>query len=984
MVKSNFLSAILIFFCGVSAAQTLDWVKGIGDGGFLQVEDFTFDDSGYVYIIGQFENTNDFDPGSGVFEMTATGSSEDVFLAKFDGFGNFKWAKQFTGNSNEKGYGIVVDAAGNLYACGSFGSTVDFDPSTNAFSLVNNGVDGFVCKLSSDGSFIWVKQITGTNTEYASAITKDLNQDIYLTGITYGATDFDPGPSVINLDYGGFQDVFVLKIDTAGTYIWARALIGPNTQWVRDIATDKFGNVFTTGHFRGDADFDPGLGVYNLSTSGIPDADIFVWKLEGTGDFGWAKHMSGPDSGDDGRSIVTDTSGNIYTTGFITSATDFDPGTDTFALVPLGQDAFILKLDPMGDFLWAKLIGGNGDDIGGAITTDLLGNSYTSGGFSDTVDFDPGIDTVVLISQGLGNAFMLKLDPMGVYDYAAQFASQVSSGAGDIFVDSVSNIYIAGSFNGQTDFDIGYDTMFLTSIGADANIYLSKIVQCTGLPSYSSIAIVVCNDYTSPSGQYVFTSSGIYQDTLLNASGCDSIITINLTLNSSSSFLSPFVCDEFISPSGNYVWTVNGTYYDTIPNLAGCDSLITINLTILNSFSYVDTIVCQSYEAPSSLFTWDSTGIYMDTIPNTAGCDSIITINLIVEPSSGTLNTYVVQNLNLLEADLIGASYQWLDCSNFLTPILGENSFQFVANTVGNYAVEISLDGCIDTSFCVNILPSDFYSLPGFIPLSAEVFPLPISNMGACNAQAFAFISGGISPYATEWSNDFYSNNLLISDSICFGFYSLKVYDNIGDSVQIPFYITDSINYYNWYSPTTVVDTLYTNSANCIIDYTLPIDSISLSNFYFLYPDLLSDGDYYFIEMTYYQSGNIYTNSDTLLVSLVGDQLIMFAVWCPSKTNSTIKIINFSFSFPDVLSISEYPRLINAKIYPNPSNNSIHIDDLEFDEVLIVDLTGKQVLRDKTKHKSIDISQVSTGIYLIHLLKEGKIIFSDKLIVSKS
>ncbi|MBU1718132.1 MAG: T9SS type A sorting domain-containing protein [Bacteroidetes bacterium] len=164
----------------------------------------------------------------------------------------------------------------------------------------------------------------------------------------------------------------------------------------------------------------------------------------------------------------------------------------------------------------------------------------------------------------------------------------------------------------------------------------------TGHPNTSSYyPVASCFQYSSPSGNHIWTSSGTYTDTIPNAAGCDSVITIDLTiLNSSASSISETVCDGYLSPSGNYTWTVSGTYNDTIPNVGGCDSIITIILTIEDTSSaYISESACAVLTSPSGNYIWTSSGTYADTIPNAAGCDSIITIDLIIlSPSSANIS----------------------------------------------------------------------------------------------------------------------------------------------------------------------------------------------------------------------------------------------------------------------------------------------------------------------------------------------------------
>lgn len=290
---------------------------------------------------------------------------------------------------------------------------------------------------------------------------------------------------------------------------------------------------------------------------------------------------------------------------------------------------------------------------------------------------------------------------------------------------------------------------FITSVsGCDSSIHVNLTVVHS---SDSSLAITACNNYTSPSGDYLWTETGIYTDTIANAAGCDSIITIDLTiLNATGSFLTTAACDSYTSPSGNYTWTTSGIHHDTIPNHLGCDSIIVVNLTIKHSSTfYFETTICDSYTSPSGDYTWTTSGLYYDTIPNHVGCDSIILIDLTVLHSSevslftsackfyvspsghvwtsgGTytdtltnmvgcdsiitinltiynVDVTVTQDENELKANNAGAFYQWLDCNDGYAEITGENNQLFIATENGSYAVEIFQDGCTDTSACYTI-----------------------------------------------------------------------------------------------------------------------------------------------------------------------------------------------------------------------------------------------------------------------------------------
>ena len=228
-------------------------------------------------------------------------------------------------------------------------------------------------------------------------------------------------------------------------------------------------------------------------------------------------------------------------------------------------------------------------------------------------------------------------------------------GAGNVYVADESNHRIrkitasgvvstlAGSgTSGNTD-GTGTSAQFKypTGVAVDGagNVYVGdynnhrirKITLSAGsAETTETITANVCDSYTSPSGK-TWTTSNTYSDTIANTAGCDSVITVNLTVrNKSFATISPDVCDSYISPSGK-TWTVSNTYLDTIPNAVSCDSIITVNLTIRQkSFATLTISACDTFTSPSGK-KWYTSDVYLDTISNDASCDSIMTFNITIE-----------------------------------------------------------------------------------------------------------------------------------------------------------------------------------------------------------------------------------------------------------------------------------------------------------------------------------------------------------------
>ncbi len=411
------------------------WAKNIVDstGGGVG-NSIALDPLGNVYTTGYFQGTADFDPGLGTYNLTPVGYA-DIFILKLDSIGNFVWARQIGGIGNDQGVSITLDSQGNIYTTGGFQDTADFDPGAGVFNLISTAPvypgfqqgNIFVTKLNSSGNFVWAKSMVST-TETADTgndIAVDLLGNVFTIGSFVDTVDFDPGSGVFNLFVDSiYSDVFISKLDASGNFIWAKQIVGTGGlyrwNYGYSIALDDFGNVFTTGLFQGTADFNPSAGIFNLTSGALYSA--FISKLDFSGNFVWAKSITGTGNAA-GNSIVLDTAGNIYTAGEFTNTIDFDPGVGVFNLTGVISDnIFISKLDPLGNFVWAKNMGGTSSDEGLSIALDSIGNIYTTGEYAGTADFDPDAGVFNLTSSGLLDFFVHKMSqtPTGIIEIPNQ------------------------------------------------------------------------------------------------------------------------------------------------------------------------------------------------------------------------------------------------------------------------------------------------------------------------------------------------------------------------------------------------------------------------------------------------------------------------------------------------------------------------------------------------------------------------------------
>lgn len=326
-----------VFICSFDASGNFRWVKQIYGSNGTSVKSMCLSSSGNVYITGSFLGL--LTPS----DIDSRGDA-DIFTACLDNAGNYVWIKTQGGTGFESGYGIAVDPTGNVYITGNFDNTANFDTGYGTYNLTPEGdKDVFISKLSPAGGFEWAKKVGGTESDHGSSIVIDKYGTVILTGFFSGFVDFNPGTgSAYLLSKNGSIDVFVLKLDAMGNYVWVKHFSGSGYEIGSSVTTNSSGDLFITGSFVDTVDFDSGPGLATLTSFG--DKDIFVTKLDAYGNFLWVAQAGGT-SPDAGYSVTADTYGNVYVTGIFEGSADFDPGTGLYPLTAAGNmDIFVLKL----------------------------------------------------------------------------------------------------------------------------------------------------------------------------------------------------------------------------------------------------------------------------------------------------------------------------------------------------------------------------------------------------------------------------------------------------------------------------------------------------------------------------------------------------------------------------------------------------------------------------------------------------------------
>jgi gliding motility-associated-like protein len=267
----------------------LVWVKLIG--GSSNGDEWAFglamENNGNLLITGSFWGTTDFDPGPGVFSLTAASGVTDIYVAKLDAAGNFIWARAFSGNSNNnKGNCVFPDSSGNVYITGEFRGTCDFDPGPGINNLTvpaNNQEDFFLTKLDSAGNLIWAFALGRYGTERGYSLGIDTLQNIFVTGcLASDSIDFDPTSGTYWVG-PGFNTLssFVAKYSPSGSIICAFYIESTNiTKWTMSQQLIVKGETaYLTGGYRSNFDFDLCPPQHILNNVGNDDVYVTAYNF---------------------------------------------------------------------------------------------------------------------------------------------------------------------------------------------------------------------------------------------------------------------------------------------------------------------------------------------------------------------------------------------------------------------------------------------------------------------------------------------------------------------------------------------------------------------------------------------------------------------------------------------------------------------------------------------------------------------------------
>lgn len=662
-MKKYYAIILLMVISMTAAAQVpvLDWADQISVNGTGNSSDMITDANGNVYVVGTVESLTDFDPGPGVYNNYWYSGASTIYIQKLDVNGNMLWTRFMETDGACSAESIALDMNGNIYVTGGFSNSLAMynGPVPYGVSPVGDR-DVFVLKLDSGANILWLESMGGSQYEEGVDIAVDSLENVYITGFFEGTADFDPDYNdILELTSNGGVDIFIEKLDINGDLVWVKQIGGGLWDLGTSISVSPAGDVYCVGEHRDTVDLDPGLGIHMSIASG--QSVVYLEKLTTDGDFVWAKTINGIGVNDYtiSASCAIDASENIYLAGKMSGTVDLDPNAGTFLLS--NQNTFIEKIDQNGTFLWGNSIQGS---LGvEEIKIDSQGASYLTGSFIGTIQIDPSGSNFSMTSSAGSDIHVQKFNPNGSFGWAINMGGTGYDWASAIALDNNNNILVTGTFNQTADLDPGAATLSFTSaVGND--IFVLKLDNCT--PVITSMTVESCLFYSLPSGSAIYNISGNYTDTLTNACGADSILIIDLTINTvdvavtnvdplltataSGAIYQWIDCgngNAVISSATNatYTPTQNGEYA-VIVTQNGCSdtsSCYTVESVSLNEWSFGDAI--SLYPNPTNQnITIDLGKIYAE-------------VDLQIMNSLGQIiSRKVVELTDSLEIDLVGAN----------------------------------------------------------------------------------------------------------------------------------------------------------------------------------------------------------------------------------------------------------------------------------------------------------------------------------------
>jgi len=529
------------------------------------------------------------------------------------------WGTYYGGLSADYCQSSATDSIGNVYLTGFTKSITNIATSgSHQISFSGREYDAFLVKFNSSGVRQWGTYYGGADEDIGASVITHGPGNVYLAGSTYSTANISTSGSHQASFGGGSRDAFLIKFNASGARLWGTYYGGMANDYAHSVKTDGVGNVFLAGTT---------FSTSNIATSGSHQTilmnsennpDAFLVKFNNNGMRQWGTYYGGTVA-DEAESVTTDGSGNVYLAGYTFSTSNI--ATSGSHQISLGgsRDAFLVKFNNNGMRQWGTYYGGNNQDHGVSITTDLLGNVYLAGGTSSTTNISTSGSHQPIYGGGW-DGFLVKFNTNGIRQWGTYYGGTVADGFSSIATDGLDNVYLAGGTTGSTN-NISTSGSYQPNFGGITDAILVK---------FNNNGIRQWGTYYGGSGDENYISISVY--------GYDNIYMSGTTAGSSSA----------ISSGGSHQALIGGSYDAFLVKFKQCSS--TGILGSIGTISSPSSNYCSgsSYTFSLSNPTSNSTGYWWRLPPGWVilSGQNTTSINVIAGVTGGTISVKAYNNCN--------------------------------------------------------------------------------------------------------------------------------------------------------------------------------------------------------------------------------------------------------------------------------------------------------------------------------------------------
>lgn len=400
-----------------------------------------------VVVVGSASGSTDL--GAGPTDELGTLGDADAFIASFpreglsrDGLargGRFRFSRRF---ADSVARGVALSPEGDVVIVGSATGDVDFGGGVRKGH--GHREDVIVARFDAAGAHQFSRRFGDAATQRATAVAVDRAGNAFVTGEFWGTLDFgEPRQGErFSLRSAGKRDVFLVKLDAAGNVHWARQFGDEEDQAGTGVAVDAAGNIVLVGWFSGRIGFG---GEKDLIT--VAKADLFVAKLDPSGDHLWSKSANATNAAE-ALGVAVDGAGNVLVTGSFRSSVTLGESPRT---TEGDKDILLIRLDENGVPLWSEDYGDDADQEGASIAVDLAGNILVTGSFLGSLEIGDDVHT----ATGAADAFVAKIGPDGSPIWSRSFGDSGAQGGTSVAADLLGGGWVTGHFSGAIDLGAG-------------------------------------------------------------------------------------------------------------------------------------------------------------------------------------------------------------------------------------------------------------------------------------------------------------------------------------------------------------------------------------------------------------------------------------------------------------------------------------------------------------------------------------------------